>query len=159
MDNLIYSTNHQNFKARSQLGRITDSAYVALACSIGSANIYINVNCMPDHIYRDKGPSIFLCRMFHITYTTNHFYGGEVGGGGDGGGGSTAASLMWVIDSCSKCGGLGTQWGEACHAARSGHPPGNRNVISGLCYSGGRPSRQHPAWRRRASLSVNAPKG
>ena len=58
-----------------------------------------------------------------------------------------------------ECGGLGTQWREACHAARSGHPPGNRNVISGLCYSGGRPSRQHPAWRRRASLSVNAPKG
>ena len=50
-------------------------------------------------------------------------------------------------------------WREACHAARSGHSPGNLEVISGLYYSGWRPSRQHPAWRRRASLSVYAPKG
>ena len=31
--------------------------------------------------YGDKGPNIFLCRVFHITYTTNHFYGGESGVG------------------------------------------------------------------------------
>ena len=50
-------------------------------------------------------------------------------------------------------------WREACHAARSGHPSRNLEVMIELHYSGGRPSRQHPAWRRRASLSIYAPKG
>ena len=53
---------------------------------------YINVNCMPDHAYRDACPSIFLYRVFHITYTlhgvssTNHFCGVERGRGRGGGG-------------------------------------------------------------------------
>ena len=46
--------------------------------------------------------------------------------------------------------------GEACCVARSGHPPGNIKVISNH-YSGVRPSSQHLAWRRRASLSTYAP--